>query len=144
MERPLIMPKPGRFTRKELPQLGPSDEFLANIRKHGIKYKEGSFESHKLMASQSEFHPHKIRAIMKDPKPSKTKVIISKDDHILDGHHRWIVNLNRGTNTRGVQVDLPIIDLIALSKTFENSSYKDIGAAIGRVVKECLARKNYK
>lgn len=144
-EKPLKIPTNGLgFSRKNLPQLGPSDEFLSNIAKHGIKYKEVSVPSHKLKASQAEFQHDTIRQIMNNPRPTKSKVIISNDDHVLDGHHRWLANYNHGVNTQGVRVDMGIHDLIKLAKTFKNTTYKSITDTIGRVVKECLMRKNYK
>lgn len=55
-------------------------------------------------------------------KPSLT----SKDGYILDGHHRWLVDHNKGQKHHTVTVDLPIKDLIHRAHSYGKSFTKSI------------------
>lgn len=144
----IIIPKIGlTFSRKLLPQLGSTDELLKNLQKHNINYKHISIDPGKLKSSQSEFNKDAVLGIMKKPRQTPSSIIISNDGHVLDGHHRWIANFNKGERTKAVQVDMPILDLMRLVQTFKNTHYKDkdnIRSTIKQVVSEAIINKKYK
>lgn len=142
------IPKVGlTFSRKLMPQLGSTDQFLKNLDKENIKYKKVSVEPENLKASQSEFNIDAVRSIMTDPKKTKSSIVISKDNYILDGHHRWIADYNKGVKTQAIMVDLPILELMRVAKTFDTTTYKDIqnvGPVIKKVVAEAVIARKYK
>ena len=142
------LPKIGlTFSRKLMPQLGPTEQFLKNLDKENIEYKNVSVNPGDLRASQSEFNLDAVRSIMNDPKKTKSSIVISKDNYILDGHHRWIADYNKGVKTKAIMVDLPILELMRIAKTFDTTTYKDVhsvGPAIKKVVAEAVIARKYK
>ena len=132
------------FSRVLMPQLGPEDEFKKNLDKADVKYKEVSVNPKDLKASQSEFDLDKVALMMIEPRQYKSGVIISNDNYILDGHHRWIVAFNKNQKLNVVKVDLPILELMRLAKTFENTTYKPIVECVKSVIYRAVADKRYK
>lgn len=139
------------ISRKDMPQLGPKDEFLGELDKRGIKYSHEKIHPKELKASQGEFDKNAIKEIMHDEKPVKSGVITSKDNYVLDGHHRWIAKYNKNEHIDTTKVDMPILDLLHTVKGFKNTHYKDINDVgkhhrklmdpIKRTVKESIKRK---
>ena len=127
-----------------MPQLGPEEEFKKNLDKADIEYKEVSVNPKDLKASQSEFDLDKVALMMTEPRQYKSGVIISNDNYILDGHHRWIVAFNKNQKLNVVKVDLPILELMRLAKTFENTTYKPIVECVKSVISRVVADKRYK
>ena len=135
------------FSRDQMPQLGPKDGFLANLQKHKIKFHKVTIDSKDLKSSQGEFNKDAIASLMVDPKTSKSAIVISKDNYVLDGHHRWAANYNNDEKTDAIQVDLPILELIRVAKTFPTTKYRDIlhiTHSIKKVVKESIILWTYK
>ena len=58
--------------------------------------------------------------------PNTKSVIVSSDDYILDGHHRWLVAVNTGTDLNVYRVNMPAYELYDLVNQFEKVYYKDI------------------
>lgn len=142
------IPKIGlTFSRKLMPQLGATEDFLKNLDKENIKYDRVSVEPGDLRASQTEFNLDAVQSIMTEPKKTKSSIVISNDNYIVDGHHRWIADYNKGVKTQAIRVDLPILELMRVAKSFENTTYKDVqsvGPVIKKVVSEALIARKYK
>lgn len=145
------IPPPGlTFSRKLMPQLGPREAFLENLDKEGIKHHKEMIDPHKLKSSQAEFDHDKIRALMTKTNTTKSAVVISNDNYVLDGHHRWLAYYNKKQKIDVIRVDLPILELIRLAKTFENTQYKDvkdvkqIAECVKRLSKAAVALREYK
>lgn len=124
------------FSRSVMPQLGPVDKFLDNLKSHSIKYREVKINSNDLKASQGEFNHAAIKSIIEDPRPAKSRVVISNDNYIIDGHHRVSANLSLGKPTKAIRVDLPVLELIRLVKSFDTTQYRPISAV--RTIKEMI------
>lgn len=84
--------------RKTMPQLptetGPDmDEFLAFLDSKGIKYAFGSIDPRKLVATQSELSGPKVAKLygfmVADGWKEGGTLIMSRDEAVIDGHHRW-------------------------------------------------------
>lgn len=131
------------YSRDQLPQLGPIEGFLANLRKAGITWKECRIAAHRLKSSQMEFNREAIIQILKDEHPTKSRIVISSDNYVLDGHHRWAARYNTNESVSCIRVNLPILDLIQLAKTFKTSTYKPI-ESVGRTIHGIVSdiRKN--
>jgi hypothetical protein len=142
------IPPPGlTFSRDMMPQLGPLGDFLKNLKKHKVEFHKELIDPHKLKSSQSEFDKKKIVGIMVEPKKVESGIIISSDNYVLDGHHRWLAHYNQGKKIQVVRVDLPILELIRLAKTFENTHYKDVSAlteCVKNVIRSAREKETYK
>lgn len=80
-----------------------------------------------LKATQGEINKEKVlELIQKDP--VITNIIVSADNYVLDGHHRWLADLNRDrTSTCSVyRADCTILELLRLAKDFQGSFSKNI------------------
>lgn len=146
MTTKIKIPKRGYFPRNKMPQLGPVDKFLENLKRHNIEHDRVTIDSSKLKPLQSEFDIDAVRSVMDQPRKTKSAIVISKDNYILDGHHRWLAHYNLGTDTPTIKVDMPAVELLKKVKSFENTSYKDINhvGTIKSVMKEAIESKIYK
>jgi hypothetical protein len=127
----ILIPKNGLgYSRNLLPQIGQKyHEFIEYLDKHDIDYAKSKVYSRSLKATQADFDTEKVAAIMASTKKKNATIIVSNDNHILDGHHNWLAAWNKSEDISVLKVDLSIFDLIALGKRFaaENSiEYKDI------------------
>ncbi len=121
------IPKVGLgFPRELLPQLGSHEDILKNFEDHGVVYKEIKIDSKELHPTQSEFNADKVRGMMGNPLATVKPVVVSNDNYIVDGHHRWLVQYNRGNHTKCLKVDMPILELLKLVKSFSNTQYKNV------------------
>lgn len=62
-------------------------------------------------------------------KPGQTKekpMIISKDNYILDGHHRWYQAMMSDEKLHVIRVSVPMKELLKITKTYPNVSYKEL------------------
>lgn len=128
MKKQLTVPAIGQtFSRDLMPQIGPESikDFQKYLKAHGIGYNMAEMPTGSLKATQSEFDGGKILELMGTK--NKDPIITSKDDHVLDGHHRWLAKHNNGkTSIRSCQVDLPILDLVRVAKEYRNVLNEDI------------------
>lgn len=140
------IPKFGYFSREKMPQIGPKEQFLDNLKKHNIKHDEITIDSSKLKPLQSEFDKDAVRSILNQPRKAKSAIVISNDKYIMDGHHRWLANYNDNKDTHAIQVDLPAIKLIKFVKSLAQTTYKDIHhvTTIKNTVKEAWEARKYK
>jgi hypothetical protein len=123
------------FSRDLMPQIRDEKSFIATLKKNDVSYTESSVSPLSLKATQMEFDIGKVEAMML--KPSKSKVIVSNDNYILDGHHRWLVAHNKKQKLDIIRVDLPILELIAMSK-------RSLVECVKNVIRESLTNKKYK
>jgi hypothetical protein len=143
------IPPPGlTFSREQMPQLGPLGDVLKNFRKHNIEFHKELIDPKKLKSSQAEFNKSKVVDIMMNRnKNTLSGVIISNDNYVLDGHHRWLAHYNENRKIEVIRVDMPILELMRLVKTFNNTHYKDINTfseSIKSVVRESLQKSIYR
>jgi hypothetical protein len=139
------IPKIGMtFSRILMPQLGLITDFKKNLDKENIEYEDVVVDPKDLKASQSEFDIEKIAHMMIEPKQYKSGVIISNDNYVLDGHHRWIVAYNKNQKISVIKVDLPILELMRIAKTFETTTYKPVTECVRNVISRAIADRNYK
>jgi hypothetical protein len=83
--------------RNKMPQV-PSDTkavFISEMEKRGVRVQRGVADPSKLHPIQAEMSASKVGLIMKKlrKKGMKTddggRIVISKDNFVIDGHHRW-------------------------------------------------------
>ncbi len=82
---------------------------------------------------QNEFNAEKVKGMLQNIDDFKNDVfIVSKDNEILDGHHRWaaLKQWNPDHQVRVIRVDLPIKDLVRAANDFEGSHNRGITEVI--------------
>lgn len=137
------IPKIGMtFSRALMPQIG--KDIKSNLTKNDVPFKEVRMHPNDLKSTQSEFDLDKVRLMMLEPFKSKTDIIISNDNYILDGHHRWLVAFNKDKKITVLQVDLPILELMRLTKSFETTEYRPIVECVRTLTKIISESRKYK
>jgi hypothetical protein len=122
------------ISRKNMPQVDTQNLSKAiNMVSDKVRVTKGKINVGKLKKSQKELHKDKIEGIAaRFTTPNKFKpLIISKDNHIVDGHHRWAAALYKwGTDAQIpiIRINLPILEAIEL--------YKEVAQKLGQTVKE--------
>jgi hypothetical protein len=126
------------FSRKLMPQIDSLENFLKHLDSQIVAHRQVTVDPRDLKATQSEFDMKKVAEMTSRKGPCG--VIISNDNYILDGHHRWLAHHRDGASMRVVQVDLPILELVHTTRRMPNN----VLGAVKSVVKESLAKKNTK
>jgi hypothetical protein len=103
-----------------------SQQFIDWLHHLGIDVHRGQRPASRLRATQAELIGTKVAGMMLNPQfsPGAKPIFISKDQYIIDGHHRWAALVGRethsghlGTLTMNVnQVDAPVTELLDLAR----------------------------
>ncbi len=124
-----VPPENLSISRAHMPQIAPDqrDNFLKSLEKEGISHQFTRIAPIHLKATQGEFNLDKVRSII-NKKPPLNPVIVSKDNFILDGHHRWLAdyNIDKHEPTPMLKIDLPILDLLAQARRFDGVDFKSV------------------
>lgn len=112
--------------RKDMPQIAEKDynHFFNHLTKSGINHSVNTIAPSKLKATQGQFHKEKIKNIIDSindntykPKP----ILTSKDNYIMDGHHRWLAHSNLNVPIKIYKIDLKSDDLINVLNNYPKS-----------------------
>ena len=122
------------LSRMELPQIKSTDvpEFIDWLDEKGVDSVKTSMEVGELTPIQKEINLEKTDSMAAKHEQGEINlstgkpVMVSSDEHLVDGHHRWYALRELDPNNRldVVMIDAPILDLISLMKEFPKTSYK--------------------
>ena len=116
--------------RSRMPQIKSSDypEFIDYLADNGADFTKETVPARSLKPVQKEFSKQGVEKQMQKRHDGKDKkpVIASSDNYIMDGHHRWLVALNTGTNVDIYRVNKPGKELLDLLLAFPKVYFKDI------------------
>jgi ribosomal protein S18 acetylase RimI-like enzyme len=131
--------------RQDMPQVHRDHypELLKYLSSHGGQIRHGEVHAHELKAVQSEFSDTGVRKMMSTGgRPSdsvdKKPLIVSSDNYIIDGHHRWLAAWNQDEVVPIMQVSLPVRKLLQLIRDFPHTTYKDIHEERTPLEQACL------
>jgi hypothetical protein len=124
LEQVYTPPKHLGFTRNNMPQIedDKQEEFLKHLEDQGIKYKKTKMKVSDITPAQKEIRSDIATKLFKDNSPKlKKPLVVSSDNYLMDGHHRWLAFYQDNQNT---QVDVYKVDttgkkLIDLMKKFD-------------------------
>ena len=104
------------FTRDKMPQVRSKDYdgLIKHLKKNNVAVKKTKVPAKSLKPIQKEFNKNKIvGAIAKIKTLGQAKpLIVSKDNYIIDGHHRWLAARNVGENIDIMQADVKVHELL--------------------------------
>ncbi len=132
------------YNRKDMPQVNTQNLGKAlSMAKSKVKVTKGVSLAIKLKKSQKELIQSKVKGIAKKyDKPSDMKpLIIAKDGHIVDGHHRWAAAIYKFGN----DVKIPTITIHLNKKpaiALYNSIAKSLDETMSIAARKKLARKS--
>jgi hypothetical protein len=135
----------GEATRPRItmPRIPNSDAkgFAKYLQKKGVDFEKDKVSVNKLKASQREIDGVKVAQKMVEAKaggknPLDSRIFVSRDNFIIDGHHKWAtaVGLNydhQGSNfkMKVYRVDLPITKLYDLANKYtDKMGYQRLGS----------------
>lgn len=104
------------FKRQDMPQVKSGDlgKAIQKLQNMKIRVTRGTATAETFDPSQKDIYDDKVRAILKRTQQSNLRnmkpLVVSKDDYIVDGHHRWKALLVGfpGEKIPYIKIDLPI------------------------------------
>jgi len=126
--------------RIQMPQLDAQQtkDFVSYLKDQGYDVSKGREFASYLRATQNELNGVKVAGLMAkyktgDFNPDDARLIVSKDNYILDGHHRWAADvgidslngvLNDEKKIKITRVDISITKLLEEAETFTGGKGK--------------------
>jgi hypothetical protein len=120
----LYVPEPDdtlSIDRKHMPQIAVKDhkDFMGFLKKQNVGYKKEEINPQKLKATQRHFHKAKIKSLMDNINVVKhIPILVSKDNYVIDGHHRWLAHYNLNKPINVLHINLPVADLIVVMNEY--------------------------
>lgn len=124
MERIEKFPGSLGITRERMPQIDGEqvEEFLTWMRYRGFGVWSDRIPAANLKPTQQELNTEKVQSMIKTMPLNELQkhVIISQDNYLMDGHHRWaaILVTNPGADINVWRVNLPITELLTKANEF--------------------------
>ena len=108
--------------RSEMPQVKAEHRgALVNfLNAKGIKHKKQTISAEKLKPTQAEFSPEKVKKAQ-DYEGGNRSILISSDNHVVDGHHQWLAKLNNKESIDVIRLNKPIKSLLDDVKEFPSA-----------------------
>lgn len=123
--------KLSELSRQNMPQV-PGDSIglaIKLLKQNGITVQVGKIPVTKLTHSQDAVNKEKVKNIIRDIKKGKKipPLVISQDNYIVDGHHRWIAYklLDPNMIIKVVRISLPKPEAILAYKKVEHEINRD-------------------
>ena len=118
-------------SRDSMPQINSKDvgEFVKYLKDKGIEASSSLIDVSKIGMTQKDINVDKVKDLLGVEKSNLAKpVIISKDNYILDGHHRVVAlyNVDKNFKLKTIKIDLGIKDLLNVAREFPKASFKGI------------------
>lgn len=115
--------------RADMPQIkaehrGAMVNFL-NAR--GISHAEATVPADSLKPTQAEYSREKV-AKAKTFEGGDRSILVSKDGHVLDGHHQWLAKREQGEDVKTIRLNAPIRSLLKTVEEFPSASKDDATA----------------
>ena len=99
--------------RKNMPQIDNMDDFVKDLKDEGYKISSEKIEAKKLKPTQTEFNMDKVKGMISSGNYKNKPIVVTSDNYILDGHHRWKAHVE-------VEEDQPIIRVnMSFEKLFD-------------------------
>lgn len=115
-----------KIDRKDMPQIDGKHvkDFLSYLNKQNIDATSKKVDPEKLKATQHQFHKAKVQSLIdyiESGNYDNKRIIVSKDNYVMDGHHRWLAHKNAGRDIDVYQVNANAKDLIKLMHEYPKS-----------------------
>lgn len=94
------------------------------INARDVSHREETISADTLKPTQAEFSRDKVaKAIGFDG--GNRSILVSRDGHILDGHHQWMAALEKGEPVKAIRFDANIDQLLELAREFPIATQAD-------------------
>lgn len=108
--------------RAEMPQVKAEHRgALVNfLNAKDISHEQVDIPAKDLKPTQAEFSPEKVEKAKKYEGGDRS-ILISSDNHVVDGHHQWLAKLDNGEDIKAIRLNAPIKSLINQVKEFPSA-----------------------
>lgn len=122
------------ISRSQMPQI-PGDkmqDYISFLKGTGLKISTRLLPSSKLKLTQNEYNKEKVLKLMKAYDKIRRSdippIIVSSDNFVLDGSHRFAAlhNLDPNGQINVVQVSAPIRELLNISRAYPFAQYRTV------------------
>ena len=120
-------------SRADMPQVHANHypELFEYLKANGAKISKGNVAATELKAVQGEFSDEGVAKMMrkdngKGGTTRKKPLIVSADNYIIDGHHRWLAAYNLEEDIPIIKFSLPVKELLQLVHDFKHTTYRGI------------------
>ena len=115
-----------KIPRAEMPQIKAENRgAMVNFMKaRGIEHKQDTVSAQSLKPTQAEFSPNKVTQA-KEYEGGERSILVSNDNHILDGHHQWLAASEKNKPVKIIRLDAPIEQLVSLAKEMPSTQTQD-------------------
>lgn len=102
--------------RSEMPQVPSTSHggLVKHLNAQGIAHETTTVDAASLKPTQAEFSPAKVEAAK--AATGDRAVIVSKDGHIIDGHHQAVAAAQDGKTVKAIVLDAPVEQALAAVK----------------------------
>lgn len=115
--------------RKNMPQIDNMDEFVKDLKKEGYKINSEKIEAKKLKPTQSDFNMDKVKGMIASGNYKNKSIVVTSDNYILDGHHRWKSHMEVGEDQPIIRVNMTFEKLFDFVDGKKYVKYKQIHEA---------------
>ena len=146
-----------QLSRQDLPQIKSTrvPEFMEWLREeHGVSTERESVNPSELTPIQKEINLDKVAGMVSkkglESLATSKPVLVSSDDYLIDGHHRWYALVDAEyPSIDVVKVNMLAEELIPLMKSWDKTSYKGamdekIYEAVLKQIKESQSYETFK
>ncbi|MBP7501148.1 MAG: hypothetical protein KA784_00010 [Aquabacterium sp.] len=119
--------------RDEMPQIkGAHRGALINfLEARGIGHESDEVPAKTLKPTQAEYSQAKVDKFAESGAVGDRSVLVSSDGHVLDGHHQWVGQAERGEKIPVIRLDAPIRQLLDVVNEFPSAGREE-GATAAR------------
>lgn len=116
--------------RKEMPQVD-SAQVQDFLKWSGFKHKTiQKFNPRILKSTQRDFNPEKIFGMMGNEKALVKPIMVSSDNYVVDGHHRWLAAVNKSVDMPIIRIEASIVEILAKIRSYPKVYSKTIGESV--------------
>jgi len=116
--------------RRNMPQIKKKhlEDYMEWLEDNNIKITETKILAKELKPTQKDFNIKKVKQFMESKDKLDKPLLVSKDNYIIDGHHKWLANLNLDENKKlkVIRVDMKAKELLKKTMKFDKVKYKDV------------------
>lgn len=109
--------------RREMPQIasGNRSAMVSFLRARGIESKREEIMAKQLLPTQAEYSPSKVKSA-KEYQGGNRAILISEDNHVVDGHHQWMAALENGERIEVIRLMAPIARVLMMAHRMPSTS----------------------
>lgn len=102
--------------RAMMPQIAAGDRsaLVQFLKARGVSYESDTVFAKFLKPTQTEYSPGKVKKA-KEFTGGNRAILVSSDNHVLDGHHQWMAAVENDERIPVIRLDSPIRELLPMA-----------------------------